>query len=596
MEYMSRRARVYLVSGVWLILAIVAVAVRWRAIGALDLPDTDDAMRLAQVRDLFDGQQWGDIDQYRMNPPHGAIMHWSRLVDLPIIAVRAAVEPVAGTAVAERCAVAIAPLLAALFALSMAAVAGNRLGGLTAAAFSVLFLIGTGPIQSLFMPLRIDHHNWQIAMLIGLLAMLTDPRRRFVSGVVAGAFAVAGLMIGIEMLPHIIVISALLVAAWVYSPALGKMLQGYGTALTVGVLIAYPVFVPTARWMLAMCDAMSPVYLVALALSGAASALLPRLEFLSSWQARGLATALVFGSIAVATITLFPQCARGPLAALDPRFLPILAQISEARTLISFLADKPATIAYYALYPVIAAATGAIVLRKSDKERRFALALWLAALLAALALTVLQLRAAAAANAIAGIIAGVVAAAWLPRVRSIEVMPRRILATLGLFIALTNVFPTMAAAAVGWATGTTGAGNDEKNAAAKAQSCTAAATLEPLRSIPPTTIANVVDMGPALLVHTPHTVMAGPYHRNVDAMIDSMQLFRATEDRQAQHILLKYGANYVLACEGMPDLNNAAKQAPNGLWARLSAGKVPAWLEPVPLPDGSPLKLYKVKG
>src|ERR1700694_2453450 len=44
---------------------------------------TDDAMRLVQFRDLLAGQGWFDLTQYRLSPPDGAAMHWSRLIDPP---------------------------------------------------------------------------------------------------------------------------------------------------------------------------------------------------------------------------------------------------------------------------------------------------------------------------------------------------------------------------------------------------------------------------------------------------------------------------------------------------------------------------------
>ncbi|MBW7946896.1 MAG: hypothetical protein H3C60_10760, partial [Sphingomonadaceae bacterium] len=68
---------------VWLLAALALTLVNRAEIAALDLPDTDDAQRLMQVRDWLGGQAWGDVDQHRMNPPAGADMHWSRLVDLP---------------------------------------------------------------------------------------------------------------------------------------------------------------------------------------------------------------------------------------------------------------------------------------------------------------------------------------------------------------------------------------------------------------------------------------------------------------------------------------------------------------------------------
>src|SRR5690606_28265498 len=48
--------------------------------------DNDDIMRLVQVRDLLAGQGWFDLMQYRLGLEGGILMHWSRLVDLPIAA------------------------------------------------------------------------------------------------------------------------------------------------------------------------------------------------------------------------------------------------------------------------------------------------------------------------------------------------------------------------------------------------------------------------------------------------------------------------------------------------------------------------------
>ena len=39
-----------------------------------------------EVRDLLAGQGWFDLHQYRMAPPEGTLMHWSRLVDIPLAA------------------------------------------------------------------------------------------------------------------------------------------------------------------------------------------------------------------------------------------------------------------------------------------------------------------------------------------------------------------------------------------------------------------------------------------------------------------------------------------------------------------------------
>src|SRR3546814_13624328 len=59
---------------------------RWNAISGLALNDTDDNIRVVQVKDWLAGQGWYDLRQYRLDPPVGANIHWSRIVDLPIAA------------------------------------------------------------------------------------------------------------------------------------------------------------------------------------------------------------------------------------------------------------------------------------------------------------------------------------------------------------------------------------------------------------------------------------------------------------------------------------------------------------------------------
>ena len=47
--------------------------------------DSDDALRLVQIKDFLAGQSWFHTDQYRMGLAGGTDMHWSRIPDIPII-------------------------------------------------------------------------------------------------------------------------------------------------------------------------------------------------------------------------------------------------------------------------------------------------------------------------------------------------------------------------------------------------------------------------------------------------------------------------------------------------------------------------------
>ncbi|MBB4631571.1 hypothetical protein [Sphingosinicella soli] len=574
---------------IWLLAALALTIVNRADIAALDLPDTDDAQRLMQVRDWLGGQPWGDVDQHRMNPPAGANMHWSRLVDLPIAGIIVVTEPVFGRAVAERVAGTAVPLLALLVTMGAAALAAFRLSGRQAAILAAVFIAASGQILSLFKPLRIDHHNWQIALMLCAVAALCDPRRRLSSGIAAGLATVAALVIGLEMLPHLVVAGVILVIGWCLRPALGRLLSGYGIALAVGTAAAYPAFVPTARWWFAACDAFSPVYAAPLVFGGALAAILPQIDGLTTPMRRGIAAAVGFASVGVAVLVAFPHCAGGPMAMLDPAFLPVLARISEARSIISYLGTEPATAIAFGLYPFIGIACAVVMLRRADTDSRFGWSLVLGLLATTTWLMFLQLRAATGPNALAAIAAAAAAAILLPRARSIPSTLPRIGATMLVLVGLTSALPMFAALAA------KRIGADNAAATKPLASCTASATLAPLSGVPQGIIADVFDMGPAILVHTPHGVIAGPYHRNAASIADAVALWRAG-DEKAKTITARYGATYVLGCVGAHDLASAKKEAPQGLWARLESGDVPAWLEAVPMPEGSPLRLYRIKG
>jgi hypothetical protein len=75
----SRRESWVLLLLIWLV-AVVTLG----ATSGIDHVATDDAMHRVEVRDFLAGQNWFDLTQYRLNPPAGVVMHWSRLVDLPL--------------------------------------------------------------------------------------------------------------------------------------------------------------------------------------------------------------------------------------------------------------------------------------------------------------------------------------------------------------------------------------------------------------------------------------------------------------------------------------------------------------------------------
>ena len=149
----------------WVILSAWFLYNRWSQIQTFTLVDTDDNMRISQVRALLHGQDWYDLRQYKLNPPTGANIHWSRLVDLPLAGLILLFRPLIGGIDAERVAIAVAPLLPYLLLLFGIALTARRLIHPAAYILAFIALFTAGSTNGMFMPTRIDHHGWQLAFL-----------------------------------------------------------------------------------------------------------------------------------------------------------------------------------------------------------------------------------------------------------------------------------------------------------------------------------------------------------------------------------------------------------------------------------------------
>jgi hypothetical protein len=107
-SFIDRRWRLLLLLA-WALLGAWLTFSRWNYITGFVLADTDDNMRISQVRALLAGQDWFDLRQYKMNWPEGANIHWSRLVDLPIAGLILLGRMFMTGPHAEQMAVAVAP-------------------------------------------------------------------------------------------------------------------------------------------------------------------------------------------------------------------------------------------------------------------------------------------------------------------------------------------------------------------------------------------------------------------------------------------------------------------------------------------------------
>ncbi len=596
----------------WIATAAVLLTQKQHAIHWLALSDTDDNMRLNQVRDWLAGQSWYDLRQYRLNPPVGFSIHWSRLVDLPLAALIVTLKPILGIQQAYRVACAVAPLLPMLLAFLMMAVVARRLLSPSHYPVALAVLLCAGDALGMWAPLRIDHHGWQLAFLMMTVAGLTEPNMRR-SGIMIALSSALSLAIGLEMLPYIAFAGAAVALHWAWDVRETERLRSYGATMAVAVTLCFLVFASNDNWH-PVCDALSPVWLTTVA---AASLLLVAISFAPARHpAMRLGLVLVAGALTgVLYVTAFPNCFGHRLEGIPPEAEKLwLSHVSEARPL---YLHPLSTLVPMATLPFIGTIGGIMAIWRLRGTR--AAAEWAPVTLFALFATALlfwQIRTGPSAQMLAVPGAAYLVKRGLERLNASRWAILRLIGpALAFFIAsglaLTYGFGWVPARYTNlkvsnlWAIATgrealPSAGGTKARGPSKAdltklanRRCPTIPALAPIGRLPAATMFTMIDNGPRVITLTHHSAVAGPYHRNAQAILDVEHAFRGTPE-QAHAIISGHHAGYVLICPHMSEATIYEVEAPGGFYAKLSQGFVPAWLTRMPLPANSPYQLFKV--
>ncbi len=565
----------------WLLVAGQLLAQHW-ADTALTLHDTDDAMRLTQMRAFLAGQGWFDLHEARVQPPLGYDLHWSRLIDAGLAGLFLLFGLFAEPSFAERLMRAVWPLLWLLPTLVGMVGIAWRIAGREAALVALLLAILGLPAYQQFPPGRIDHHNVQIALsLLALAATVWSDRLRWCAWA-AGAATGLGLGIGLECLPYLAACGAAFALRYVFDRAAAGAMRAYGLALAATTCIAFLVSVGPAHWNMRVCDAIA-INLVAgviagsllLALAGTFPSERPVVR--CGWAATAAAAALAV------LVMLEPRCLGGPYAMMDAGVWPIwLAEVREMQPLLRVLRNTPLTGAAIATFPAVALI--AMLLLARAHRRDFAFLAAGAAFLLACATTLATIKTFSYAMWFG---MPLVAALVL---RMFEAFQLKAVA-LRFAAALLMTPAALSAGAISIANAA-GLDDNENFSRPERKACLRIANYAPLARLPAGLIITDIDYGPSLLALTPHAVMAAPYHRLSTGILTAHRAF-ASAPAAARALIAQSGASYVVTCgpRGPVGLSDAERNA--SLWGRLQAGEIPAWL--VPVETDGPFHVYRVR-
>jgi len=581
----------------WLLISALLVAVNWPGIAGHRFVGPDDMLRMQQVRDLIAGQSWFDVTQHRLDAPNGGVpMHWSRLVDIPILLVILLAKPFVGMATAEVIAGVVVPLLTLLCLMVLVARVAWFLLGEEETSLSVLAVPLATALLFQFSPMRIDHHAWQIVFALGAVNGLMCRSAR-TGGTVIGLSLAVGLAISMEELPISAVFLGLLALRWLRDRKDRMWLVYAMQALALG---SVGLFLATRGFGdgIEHCDAVSPFHLLmflwgALALRGLAARNPPSVVVLT----------IVFAVIAAGAVgivfAMAPGCVGDGFSQVDPLVQELwFTRVKEGMPIYEGAWYQQVTIL---LIPVLGLVAAIALMTRSVGWMRSWWFDYALLLLAAILVAVFVKRAGALAAAIAIVPFAWMLARMLARTRVIRNPLARIVALAAFVLLILPITPgiidgllpqqvNVAAAAA-----KSDAHPDETPLIAlrPPDPCAIAHVAPALDALPPGETLSLIDQATPLIFYTHRTFVASSHHRGDKAMRFAIEALSAPPE-QAHRMLTARGTRYVSICRGSGEIDLYRDRNPKGLAALLDKGEAPDWLEPIPIATSGTLKIWRV--
>jgi len=568
----------------------------------------DAYMRIVRVWEWWQAGSWYETISARSNWPGGEVLHWTRPLDVALLLLASPFWPFVGLHQALFIAgVIVSPVMAALSMWVLLRGARDLLDLRGQAMLLVLFAFQ--PItRAYFLAARPDHHALILLAFCMVLALILrfahSPETRRSAPAWAGVAAAFGLWVSIETLTTELFALVALALPWLLTGdqrwLLGLRRFALAGALALAVMIG--IERPPVEWLSSEeYDRLSTVHVVLLALIALGVEFMWRMRNRNTVKGRlGFAIAAGLGAGALLAI-LFPDFFKGPFgAAMDQRLDTLwLGKIQELQPLIG--ADwETAVGTAQVLGPTLWLGVWAWMRHRERPDGapfdETMLILVLAGLLY-LPLSMFQLR----WGAYLGIATSIAWAVLFQRLVDWRGGPMigpapgtpilRVPAVIGLVIAHLAISALFSALAP----------DPLPDAQADEPKVCKWRDLAPvLRSAKiggdaPKVILSHIHQGPEILYRTPHRVIATPYHRNTDGILDAYTAMTTTDDAKARQIMDRRNVDFVILCVDSGEEKHILKVEGDTMVRKIVTGHAPQWLSKVALTDGLELdfRMYR---
>lgn len=588
LEHVSDDKRSHLTSIEIVVYVVLAIFVTFAFVlrtGLLDLGsrsliDTDGYMRHLRIDDLRHTWNWYDIVVDRSNYPFGEVQHWTRLLDIYVLALSFLLAPFLGANSLYWASVINAPLLLIGVGLATYWAYGSKLSGGTRRLLLPLTLafplvVGYGAAG------RVDHHAALLLMFVlaigSIIRTLGTPSWR--SPTTLAMSLVLGIWLSTEYLVPLGLV-ALTLAAASFFPGRGHLVS---IAARVFLLTSLGLWVVVliergSGWRVVEYDRVSAVHPL-LALAIAAIFLIYGFVRLDNWVVNAIRLGAIGFGVAVPFSIGFPGLIGGPFVAVDSVVKEIwLYRVNELKPIWDGRSWDAILLVIGPVIVGIIAGTWQII----RSPRRPWVVVTTAWLVLYGVLAAAQVRWALFAHLLSlPLILGAIRG-WYHRFDG-----RRLTVILRPFVIVLLIFG-MSLIGRGLAPG-----GEQQSVAVR---CELRDVMPALTDLPHTTVLAEQDVGPEILYRTNHRVIATPYHRNEEGILYPRFVMSLPSSSTAtlRRMLAERDVGLILVCPGRLDIMQP--EDPSGtFYEALVNGSAPAFVRPLELPGETDYLLFAVE-
>ncbi|WP_261815998.1 hypothetical protein [Vibrio gallicus] len=567
----------------WLILSYAYLYREWPQLASLQLGDNDNYMRFVQFTSWIEHGDWYLNPIPRFNPQDGMIIHWSRLPDIPLVALTLLLSIVLDQALAPIVASAILPLLYLLALIIIGFAYSEHYLDKEQRFVATLFIV-LSPIANRFLPGAIDHHNLQLLFVVIFLLLSPITKLQFQQvwrGYTQALIITLSLWVGLEnfILWVFYLACFSLHALWAQPHRLAHLqrlcLASFGLTL-VALLINRPYH----EFFTTRFDAISLPFALCFLCGGVL------LGFANAYSSRSdrpwkklILCALIAIPIFTPLVFTYPELIKGAYADY-PEILKEywLSNVSEARSLATLIKVYGiASVENYLLYFIPALCYPFI------RNKSVALSLLYAILVLHLLVAFIwQIRAISLCFILSAPLQAYVIHQWFragkhPFLRALTL----IFAAPSVTIILVGLlFPTPPSKIVNE--------TSEPNNALLQQVFNQYQIHDQL-------ILTGIETGSKILATSDNHIIAAPYHRNIAGNTHMIKAFLETDMTQSQLQLQQLSIDYILIGHDKQLDVIKRKASPDALLIRLQQGQLPQWLARVTPPSDNGYQLFQVK-